>query len=103
MHQHVLEPTQRRGNDNPSTLDLVVTDEATQISEIIYHSPLGKSDHSTLVFDFNCYMDQPTPSELYSYPKGDYEAMIKDIEESNWTDKFKTLANSCSSVDVPER
>ena len=35
MHQHVLEPTRRRGNDNPSTLDLVVTDEATQISEII--------------------------------------------------------------------
>ena len=45
-------------------------------------------------------MDRPTPSELYNYPKGDYEAMIKDIEESNWTDKFKTLANSCSSVDV---
>ena len=100
LYQHILEPTRRRGNDNPSTLDLVLTDEATQVSDIIYDAPLGKSDHSTLVFEFNCYMDHQLPSEKYNYKRGDYESMITYINESNWVNHFKSVANSCSSVEV---
>ena len=99
MHQHVLEPTRRRGNDTPSTLDLVITDEATQISDIAYDSPLGKSDHSTLFFNFNCYMDKPRSSILYNYQKGDYEAMINDIRTTNWQNDVDSLVKSGASTE----
>ena len=84
LFQHVTEPTRRRGNDEPSILDLIITDEDTQVSEIIYDSPLGKSDHSTLIFDFNCYMDHKPALEVYNYRKVDYESMRRELKESEW-------------------
>ena len=100
LHQNILEPTRKRGDDEPSILDLIITDEETQISEVKYDSPLGKSDHSTLIFDFNCYIEKTTPSKRYNYEKGDYEAMMNDIEQSKWNQKFIDLSNSCTDVNV---
>ena len=57
LYQHVLEPTRRRGTNKPSTLDLVLTSEENQVSDLTYHAPLGKSDHSVLSFNFNCYLN----------------------------------------------
>ena len=57
LYQHVLEPTRRRGTNEPSTLDLVLTSEENQVSDLTYHAPLGKSDHSILSFNFNCYLN----------------------------------------------
>ena len=61
--QHVSEPTRRRGTDEPSLLDLVITDEAMQISEIMHDSPLGKSDHDTHIFNFKCYTERSAPTK----------------------------------------
>ena len=55
--QHVEQPTRRRGDDEPSTLDLVFSNESMQVSEITHNPPLGKSDHDVLTFDFHCYVD----------------------------------------------
>ena len=48
LYQHLQEPTRRRGNDEPSLIDLLFTDEAMQVSDISYHAPRGKSDHSVI-------------------------------------------------------
>ena len=53
LHQYIIEPTRRRGNDEASTIDLVLTDEAMQVSDIVHHAPLGKSDHSVITFKFH--------------------------------------------------
>ena len=50
FHQHIEQVTRRRGNDDPSLLDLIFTNEAMQVSDILHHSPLGKSDHSVITF-----------------------------------------------------
>ncbi len=44
LYQHVEPATSRRGNDDPSLIDLVFTDEEMQVSDVSHHSPLGKSD-----------------------------------------------------------
>ena len=90
--QHVQEPTRRRGNDQPSKLDLIFTDEEMQISEVKHLAPLGKSDHSVIVFDFHCYLDYSKPKVRFQYPKGDYVNMRKDDEWSVWMDEFKKLS-----------
>ncbi len=55
LSQHVTKPTRVRGTDKPSTLDLVITNEVNMVSDVEYHSPLGKSDHSVLLFNYQCY------------------------------------------------
>ena len=40
LHQHIREPTRKRGNDEASLLDLILTDEFMQVS-IIVSSPLS--------------------------------------------------------------
>ena len=57
IHQHMHLPTHRRGNDNPSLLDLLFTDEAMQISDVCHHAPLGKSDHDIIIFKFHSYLE----------------------------------------------
>ena len=55
-----------------------------QISNIEYESPLGKSDHSSLIFDFHCYTETKKLTESYNYNKADFDAMRSDLETTNW-------------------
>ena len=50
LYQHLLEPTRSQSTDNPSLIDLVLTSEVMQVSDIEYHAPLGKSDHCIFIF-----------------------------------------------------
>ena len=84
LFQHVTQPTRHRGSDEPSILDLVLTNEEMQISNIEYESPLGKSDHSSLIFDFHCYTETKKLTESYNYNKADFDAMRSELETTNW-------------------
>ena len=88
LFQHVTEVTRSRGNDNPSLIDLIFTDEEMQVSGIQYHSPLGKSDHSVILFDYHCYLDYSKPKETFVYNKGDYDAMRDELGRSDWIPLF---------------
>ena len=87
-HQHIDEPTRRRGNDEPSLIDLVITDEDMQVSDVTHHAPLGKSDHSVITFKFNCYLDYSKPKEQYVYQNADYDAMINNLAETGWEEEY---------------
>ena len=47
--QHIDFPTRARGLDSPHILDLVITDKES-VENIDYLAPMGKSDHSVLLF-----------------------------------------------------
>jgi len=57
LTQHVHNPTGCRGSNEPSILDLVLTD-GDLLDTINYLSPLGKSDHSVLSItcDINIFL-----------------------------------------------
>ena len=92
--QHIQQETRRRGNDQPSTLDLIFTDEEMQISEVQHLAPLGKSDHSVIVFDFHCYLDFSKPKVSFQHWKGDYNGMRAFLKASKWVEQFKCFANT---------
>ena len=75
LYQHVGSATRRRGNENPSTLDLIFTNEEMQVSEITHGAPLGKSDHDLLSFSFHCYVDFTRKKDRHIFERGDYAAM----------------------------
>ena len=95
-YQHNLENSRRRGNDEPSLIDLIFTDESMQISDVQHQSPLGKSDHNTITFKFNCYLDYSKPQEKYIYEKGDFEAMRKRLADEGWLEEFVAAAEGRS-------
>ena len=93
LHQHNQENSRSRVNDQSSVIDLIFTDETPQISEVVYHAPLEKSDHNVICFKFNCYLDYSKPKERYRYGKADFEAMRMHMTESNWKDRYVATAD----------
>ena len=80
LFQHVTRPTRYRADNQPSTIDLIMSNEENMIGEIAYYSPLGLSDHSVLVFDYHCYLKPENISRMkYYLDKGDYNAMRQDM------------------------
>ena len=51
------EPTRIRDNNEPSVLDLIITNEENMIGITEYKPGLGKSDNLGLLFVFNCYTE----------------------------------------------
>ena len=92
--QHVQGATRKRGNDEPSTLDLILTDEEMQVSDVKHLAPLGKSDHSAIIFDFHCYLDYTKPKANFQYSKGDFQKMKDFLTTTNWVEHFKNLSLS---------
>ena len=86
--QHIEKATRVRGNDEPSLIDLLLTNEKHQISDIVHHAPLGKSDHSVISFNYHCYLDYSKPKKCYNYRKGDFQGMLHQLESSKWKEKY---------------
>ena len=93
-----MEPTRSRSTDNPSLIDLVLTNEVMQVSDIENHARLGKSDHCVITFKYHCHLDYSQPKERYVYPKTDFNSTRRQLVLSNWTEKIM-IQNQSKSVD----
>ena len=122
LFQNITEFTRKRGNDTPSTLDLVFTKTQFEIENIIYNSPLGNSDHATINFEFlidteqnQDLEDQLNHSNDLNYYKGDYDAISNAINQINWNlefeeknmeekwEKFKSIYHELTKKYIPKK
>ena len=55
-----MQPTGFRDGQEPSTLDLVFTNEENMVNNISYSPGLGSSDHLIITFQFICYTKKPS-------------------------------------------
>ena len=97
FHQHVTKPTRYRFGQTPNALDLIFTTEEGMVSDLYYHSPLGKSDHCVLEYSFNCYLDlQPKATQhRMCYNRGEYNMMKNDLD-INWEEEFKYMPDDAN-------
>ena len=79
LFQRVEGETRCRGDDQPSLLDVVLTNEEDMVSRVEHLAPLGKSDHQTLLFRYNCYADFAKPTTRYNYNKADFESAREEL------------------------
>lgn len=100
LYQNITEPTRSRGRDEPSTIDLLFTNEITQVSNIEYRAPLGKSDHSVILFDYNCYLDNLSSSKKFLYDKADFIAIKDHLKDQNWEETFCTASRDKDIEDL---
>lgn len=87
LFQHVHQPTRYRGDNHPSLLDLIFTNEDGMINMVDHCAPLGNSDHEVLEFKVvyrnvnNVHND-----EKMCYFKGDYDAINSRLNNVEWED-----------------
>ena len=92
LYQHVEETMRCRGTDNPSTIDLIFTNEENHISKLNYGCPLGKSDHNVLSFTFNCYLELKSHAGRYACESANFTEMRKCLQDSKWSTHFTETA-----------
>ena len=85
LTQHVKDVTRFRGNDKPSIVDLVLSSDEDMLGEIEIQSPLGKSDHSVLVFNAGLTITRTIKQETKKmYRKANIKGMKKDMGGLDW-------------------
>ena len=90
-HQHVQFPTRGRGSGDPSILDLVFTDADTEIDDMQYQAPFGKSDHSVISFELSqVERTRCKKGTRWKYAKGDNESMREVLSNNHWVDVLST-------------
>ena len=95
LFQHVKQPTRFRDGQEPSILDLVLTNEEHMVNNITYSPGLGKSDHLTITFQFVCYTETvETAFTKRNYFKGNYKKISSELEAVDWNQALERLSLS---------
>ena len=90
LFQHVNFNTRFRDNQRPSLLDLVFSSDELLLSNIEQLSPLGKSDHVSIIFDIQGYTRKHKHCNVnYAYNKGNYEEMNNELSSIDWENEFR--------------
>ena len=85
LYQHVGENTRYRGNQTPSRLDLIFTNECNMITDLDYLPPIGASDHSCLLFNFVCYSCLKQHEPRPNFYKGNYQVIRDALKSTDWS------------------
>lgn len=84
LYNHVDQPTRFRGTNNPSTLDLVLTNEDLMVETIEYGPPLGASDHVCLSFDYVSHADRLRHIRQSIRTRVDYTKLAELAQKEDW-------------------
>ena len=97
LSQFVMEPTHQRGEQNPSLIDLILSNDSNFVYDLVHDEPFGKSHHNSLKFyiDIQTKKVRTTMTEKYILSKGDYEGMRNYMSEVNWPNELA----DCEDVD----
>ena len=99
LYQHIDKPTRTRVGQEPSILDLVITNEEGMVEGVEYLSLLGKSDHLVINFNLKCYIQQTKRiKEIYCHGKGNCTDMGLELMKINWNEE---LDNRKEDVNYP--
>ena len=88
MTQLVTAPTHYRGSQNPTLVDLILTNEEEFVNDIKTYPPLGKSHHLLLSFRIEAYHKQVEDSGKIKYQvnKGNYDEMREHVGNVDWNE-----------------
>lgn len=102
LNQIIESPTHFRGTQNPTLIDLLLTNEENFIINQGIHPPFGKSHHAVLTFtiDLNPTNIINKPIMKYQLYKGDYPKMRTHLSEVDWDE---VMSEEKSLDDINDR
>ena len=90
LYQHVREFTRHRTGQSSSLLDYVFTDDEYVIDKLNYTTPLGKSDHVCIEFEYlTDYCAHSSPHPKLDYWKADYVSIRSELAAADWDTEFQ--------------
>ena len=86
LHQNITEPTRYRKGQQSNLVDLILTSEEGMVQNLIYHPPLGESDHVVLTFDLPLKHRKNVGGRKaqHNVLKTNFEAVTKDLNSLKW-------------------
>ena len=91
LFQMVNQPTHSRCEQNPTLIDLIITNDPDIIGDIAYNAPVGNSHH--LVLDFNIPITPTKQNQVtktrFAYDKGNYKDMKTHMNNIDWNILFQ--------------
>ena len=86
LYQHVKHATRYRGDNQPSLLDLILTNEEEMSDNVVHNAPLGNSDHEILEFNYKLGINENTRSNQQSlrFFKGNYDEINRLLANTDW-------------------
>ena len=102
LNQIIDSPTHFRGTQNPTLIDLILSNDSDFIQDVAFHPPFGKSHHAVLTFtiDLNPTDLPKVPVLKYQMNKADYSKMRSHLRQFDWDDVIsddKPLDNICEN------
>ena len=86
------------------------------VDDIVFESPLGKSDHSVRIITFRCYAETANHTRLkYYYDQREYNGMKAKLDHTDWGEilgtstinhqwlGFKEYINNIGDEFIPHR
>lgn len=99
FEQVVDKPTRFRIGQEPSLLDLILTNDSNNVQNVDYQDPLGHSDHVVLTFDYVCYTQYEKPNTVkFNYNKADFENLREGMK-LNWEELLQ-YRNTTEMIDI---
>ena len=107
LTQHVLEPTRRRGKDNPSTIDMIITKNDQARVEPDHEPPLGKGDHDVLIWKYLLSVNEDNVAEedkitKKNYYKADMISIKESLKKIDWNDLLLNGETDPSKVNLDD-
>ncbi|VDP82546.1 unnamed protein product [Echinostoma caproni] len=84
LYQHVKEPTRIRLEQRPFTLDLVLTRQESEISDLRHEVPLGKSDQNVLLLEPCIEKEKPPRRWCRNFGQMNIEDLRRDARTRAW-------------------
>ena len=79
LEQIVDQNTRARGDNTPSLIDLILCYDPAEIENLKYLSPLGKSDHCIILFDYITLCEKKSTKRKKNIMKRQTMMQLKDI------------------------
>ncbi|GAA53824.1 hypothetical protein CLF_111238 [Clonorchis sinensis] len=105
--QHVVAPTRYRAGQQPSLLDLVITNERHFVDQVTINAPLGHSDHCVLTFDFICYWARNSEPQTWirNFCRADFSGIRTVLEQikpgpASVEDLYTTIVQKVHKADA---
>ena len=93
LTQKVTEFTHQRPGQNPTLIDLVLTNNDYAVNDINHMAPIGKSHHHVLKFDYICgelsKVDDCNNDPIYKYHCADYKKLKEELSHVNWSEEIE--------------
>ena len=89
LFQHVCKPTRYREGQEPSLLDLILTNEEGLLHDLQHKPGLADSDHEILSFFTNNYKEIIPSVSTPNFFKSDYATMKKRLQKIKWPPKLR--------------